>query len=77
MSLKLGLVVSALFGGKMRKEIFIVKEPGRVMWFVQDDRGVTYEVCLTRWGARRVAQRYVKRGNKRQVPIKEFIGEIN
>ena len=60
-----------------RKEMFIVKEPGRIMWFIQDDYGTTYEVCLTRWGARRVAKRYVERSNARQAPIKEFIGEIN
>jgi hypothetical protein len=59
------------------KEIFIVKVPGRTNWYVQDDRGITYEVCLTRWGARRVAKRFVKRSNERKAPIKEFIGEIN
>jgi len=60
-----------------RKEMFIVKEPGRFYWFVQDDYGLTYEACLTRWGARRAAKRIVKRSNNLKPPIKEFIGEIN
>lgn len=80
MSLKLGLVVGALFGVKVRKELFIVKHENSKKyfgWWIQDDHGYCYAFAETKWGARRIAKRIIQEKNNPRPPIKEFIGEIN
>jgi hypothetical protein len=62
-----------------RREVFIIKDKDSKYfgWWIRDDAGYPYGFAETKWGARRMAKRIIKRRNDRKPPIKEFIGEIN